>query len=548
MRLRSFISLLLVLVGTIAWAQDPYSQAQEAYRRGELSRAAELFAAAAQAEPNAAQRAEIRVKLAFTYFAMKSRTKAEEALSAALDDSPALELVRDFYTDDFLALFNKVKTRRAASAGQAGHGQTPARRPTPAAGSLPALRQRLAAAPDNAAVEAVLVAVQELEVTSPMAALPDLLELKAEVYERLGRTSDALELKGRIAGMRAASQTMPGGTAVPLETLLEARRMLASGRAADAVFLLRGVLAAQPSCVPAIEVLGEALAEAGRYDEAFDALRTAMMGNEKPDLLLILGEVELKRKNLAGARSAFRRLTEIDFGNDRAWAALGLLAAQSGDVPTAKDALDKALRLNGTLFEARVVRAQIALAEGQAQAAVQGLQRALHVKTDDPWALGWMGFAQLQAGNAAVAVDSLGTAVAAGQDHFTLALAEAQRRSGKVAEAISTLGHAATAEDSRAGMLMARCLLDAGRPGDAETNLRAQVAAEPNNAELRYLLGWALHANKRWSEAAAELDRASKLAGAPVQAAQGKALAEATQVAQELLESAEVPSPPPVGR
>ena len=77
---------------------------------------------------------------------------------------------------------------------------------------MPALRQRLAAAPDNAAVEAVLVAVQELEVTSPMAALPDLLELKAEVYERLGRTSDALELKGRIAGMRAASQTMPGGT------------------------------------------------------------------------------------------------------------------------------------------------------------------------------------------------------------------------------------------------------------------------------------------------------------------------------------------------
>jgi tetratricopeptide (TPR) repeat protein len=542
MRSRVLALLMLALTAVPSWADDPLTQASEAYRRGELSKAAQLFATAADAETNRAQRAEIRVKLAWTYFAMKNRSKAEEALSAALDDSPNLELVRDYYTDDFLALFNRVRTKRAGGPTQSGKSGS-SRQPTPPPNTLNALRQRLAAAPDTPTVEAILTDVQSLEGTTPPNALPDVLELKVEVLDRLGRTSEALELKGRIAGMRAAAQAMPGTSAAPLETLLDARRMLASGKAADAASLLRGVLQAQPSCVPAIEILGEALAEAGQLDEAADALHLAMMSGEKPDLLLIMGEVELKRKHVASARTAFRRLVELDFGNDRGWAALGLLAAAAGDIASAREALDRALRLNGTLVEASVVRAQIALQDGTPPLALQLLQRALQVKADDPWALGWMGFAQLAAGNAAGAVDSLKTAVAGGQAQFTLPLAEAERRTGKTADALAVLDQAKS-DDPAAGLLRARCLLDSGSTAEADTSLRALLTADPNNAQLHYLLGYTLHTEKQWAAAAAELDKASKLPGAPPQATRGKATSEAANAAAALMDSAVVPPPP----
>ena len=255
--------------------------------------------------------------------------------------------MRDYYTDDFLALVEKVRKRHASGASTLGP-PPPAGSPRPSlppGGTLAGLRQRLAQAPGSGcAVEAVLADLATLEMTYPAQQLPEVLELKVEVLDRLGRSREALELRGRLAALRASSQALPGTSAVPLDILLEARRHLASGRADDAVALLRGVLAAQPSCVPAIEVLAEALAEAGRLDEASDAVRTAMMGGEKPDLLLLQGEIELRRNRPDLARNAFRRLVEIDLGNDRGWASMGLLAARSGDLATARDALDKALR------------------------------------------------------------------------------------------------------------------------------------------------------------------------------------------------------------
>jgi tetratricopeptide (TPR) repeat protein len=178
------------------------------------------------------------------------------------------------------------------------------------------------------------------------------------------------------------------------------------------------------------------------------------------------GEVELRRGRFTGARDAFRRVVEVDPGNDRAWAALGLLASRMGDLPTAREALDRALAGNGTLFEARVVRAQIALADGQPTAAFQHLQRALQVKPDDPWATGWLGATYLASSNNAVAAQKLQAAVKAEQLQFSAALVEALRRIGKVAEALAILD-GAKVEEPKASLL-ARCLLDAGRPSEAQ--------------------------------------------------------------------------------
>ncbi len=541
----ALLSLLLTLAGAWAGAQDALSDANAAFRRSDFKSAARMFAAAADAETEPSRRAEIRVRLAVTYFNMGSKTKAEEAVVAALADQPQLDLVPDFYADEFLALFKRVRARRTAAA-------QPAAMPGPAApaaatpGSLTALRQKLALAVDNPALDALLTEVQQLSIATPTPALADVLDLKSEVLERLGQVEPSLEERGRAAAIRAAAQAMPGTTPVPLDALLEARRLLASSRAAEAAALSRGMLAALPSCAPALEVLAEALLDAGRLDEAYSALRTALSDKEKPELLLLLGEVELRRGRLPNARDAFRRVVDAEPGNDRASAALGITAAQLGDLDTAREALDRALQANGTLFEARVLRAQIALERGEAAAAVQHLQRALQMRPDDPWASGWLGVAYLSSGNAAAAADSLVRARDIQLAAFTLARVEALRRLGRTDDALALLG--APPYDDAEALVAARCLLDAGRHDDALAALQALTLRQPDNGGARYLLGCVFHRRRDWQQAREELAHAAALPGALADARDSVALVEATLAAQRLLDGAETPPQLPAKR
>jgi tetratricopeptide (TPR) repeat protein len=127
---RVLATLVLLACAGRAWAQDLAAQAAEAYRRGDLRQAAKLYSDAADAETTPDKRAEIRVQAAWTYFAMKNRAKTEETLTQVLRDAPALELVPDFYTPEFLTLFERIKTRLARLAvkarPQAGRPHQPA--------------------------------------------------------------------------------------------------------------------------------------------------------------------------------------------------------------------------------------------------------------------------------------------------------------------------------------------------------------------------------------------------------------------------------------
>ncbi len=537
--------LLLTLTGGWAAAQDALSDANAAFRRGDFKSAARLFAAAADDESDAGRRAEIRVRLAVTCFNMGSRTKAEEAIGAALADQPQLELVPDFYADEFLAMFKRVRARRMAAPTPEASRGAPAATP-PAAVSLTALRQRLALAVDNTALDSLLAEVQQLSIVTPPAGLADVLDLKSEVLERLGQVEPSLEERGRAAAVRAAAQALPGTTPVPLDALLEARQLLANSRAVEAAALSRGMLSALPSCAPALEVLAEALLDAGRLEEAYSALRTALSDREKPELLLLLGEVELRRGRLPNARDAFRRVAEGEPGNDRAEAALGIVAAKLGDLDTAREALDRALQANGTLVEARVLRAEISLDRGEPAAAVQHLQRSLQMHPDDPWVSGWLGVALLATGNAAAADEALSRARDAQLSTFNLARAEALRRLGKPADALSSLGGAP--RDDAGTLVEALCMLDAGRADDAVAALQALVARQPESRDAHYLLGCAFHRLHDWQHAYEELARAAAVQGAPATMKEAVALTRATLAAQRLLDDAETPPPLPAKR
>ncbi len=534
MRVTFCVIALLVLAGGGLLATDPLTQANEAFRAGQYAKAAELFQVAAELEGRAEQRAEIRVKLAWTHFALQQRDRAEAALSAAVQDNPALELAPEYYSDEFLALFARLKTQRAAIAGQILRTVTPE--------TVTALRSRADLAVDPATLETILDELRGLEAAAPPALVPQLLDTRATLLERLGRNQAALETLGRAAALRAALAAPPGTTAIPLETIVEGRRLSASGQPHDAAALMRGVLAVQPSCGPALEVLGEAYLAAGRYDEAHAALRAAILADQRADLFLTLGEVELRRGNLAGAREAFRRATELAPGNERALASLGLLAAGSGDAGTARTTLDAALAANATLFEALVVRAQIALADGEPAAAVRHLQRALQVRPDEPWALGWLGRAVLAQGDAATAAELLRRAEREGAQ-FAVAHAEALRRLGRCDQALDLLApHLATPDG---GLVAALCHLDRHQPAEAAAVLAPLVARTPADGRLRYLNAVVLAAQGSASEALAELGRATALAGCPSSAAQSAANLEGVLAAEALISAALRPPPPP---
>jgi len=529
------VSCLLALSSPVV-AQDLLADANAAYRRGEFRRAAQLFAQAADAETDPNARANIRVNLAWTYWALKDRGKAEEALEQALADAPHLELVPEYYTSDFVKALARVRERLSAPRVTPTPAPLPLQ-PRAQPGSLAALRSRLAQAEDAPALEILLGEVRAAALTAAPPANAELLELEADTLDRLGRTQEALALRGRGAAMRAMSLAAPGATVVPLDALLDARRLLAGGRPQEAAALMNGVLSALPSCVPALEIMAEALLESGRLDEAYSALRTALLGNEKPELLMNLGEVEVRRNNPNAAREAFRRAVDLDPRNDRAWAATGLLAARLGDTPAARDALDKALALNGTLFEARVARAQLALADGDAAAALQHIQRALQVRPDDPWASGWAGVAHLAAGNLGAALPRLEEAAARDPATFTLALVEALRRQGRAQQGLERLGQPQL-EDGEAQLVLARCLLDLGRAAEAKAALQRVAQIRPADARVRYLLGFAHHAARDWEQAVNQIAQAAELPGAPSHVGESLALARATAAGQQLMDAA----------
>jgi len=542
MRKLFVIALIVILTAGTLTAQDPLAEATEAWRAGDLPRAARLFNAAADAEQDPLRRADIRVKLAWTYFLMRNLGKAEEALTAALGDQPQLELVPDYYTEDFMNLFARTKQKVAPATPAAAAGKAPASPPP----SLQALRQKLAQAIDFAAVDSVLTELNQIEQTAPASHLPEILELKAEVLERLGKTEESLEHRGRLAAIRAVAQAPAGTNPWPLDTLLEARRLLANGLAAESAALMRGVLKELPSCGPALEILGEALLAAGRYDEAYGALQTALFANETPELLMALGEVELHRGREANARNLFRRAADADPGNDRAWAALGLIAAARGDRPAATAALDSALQANGTLFEARVVRGEIALADGDLGAATQHLRRALQVRPDDPWASGWLGVALLAAGNLDAAEPALRRGHEAQPELFALSLAELLRRRGDPGRALEIAVADGERQPAAAAAVRGRCLLDLGRPAEAAAALRQGLEAKADDGQLTYLLGVALHEQRKWQEAVSTLEQAAQLSGAPEFARDSLDLARATLAAQRLADGADpVPAAPP---
>jgi tetratricopeptide (TPR) repeat protein len=529
-----------------AFCQDstPSEEAAlQAYRQGAFSRAVDLYTKALSETEDAGHRARLHVRIGWTLFALGRETEVETHLQAALLEDSDLVLVPDYYTQEFLDLFEAA--RRKALSGAGAGAQVPA---PDLEATLAGIDERLASGSD---LEGALADVDLL-----LAAYPEegrLIPRRIEILERLGRTAEAEDMQSRLALADPATGlgiTPPGTVSTP-DLILRANRLLDEGDVDTSLELLREAVSRQPSNVAALELMAEAAQRAGRWQEAEFALKSAL--SLQPDnisLKLRLGEVSLAMDEVSAARDVFRELTARYPHSDRAWASLGLLDARLGIQDRALEELAKALAENPLLPEVQLASGELLLAKGETAAAMDALRSAANLLQDDPQLQARLGQALLAQGDIAQAVTHLRNASEGGyappdvQRAMVLGLIV----SGLFSEAERALAGSAQHDSGDLAVLHGLLLLEKGSPGEAEAVLASLVESQPNDVPVLNLLAVALYRQGRYGEAIAYLARAYEIDPDHQGITRNLAHAQAAFDAEKLAARAQEVIPPPTKR
>ncbi len=346
--------------------------AVQAYRQGSFSKAVTLYTRALSETEDAEHRARLHINIGWTLFALGRTDEVNTHLNAALVEYPALSLIPDYYTEEFLELFEKA--RRRVIDGEIDDGP-----PAPdLEATLEGIDGRITQGTD---LEAALADIDLLLGSYPLDGR--LIPLKVQVLTMLGRNDEAQNLaQGRTNGVLGSAAM--GLISIP-DLILRANHLLEQGDAETALELLRSVISRQPSNVAALELMAEAAQHGRHWQEAEFALKSAL--SLQPDnigLNLRLGEVYLDKGDASAARDVFRRLTQQFPRSDRAWAALGLLDANLGNFDQAETALSQALQENPLLPEVQLAYGEVLLRRGDATNALNAFKAASNLLREDP--------------------------------------------------------------------------------------------------------------------------------------------------------------------
>lgn len=364
-----------LLFGSLAFAQETTPSedaAVQAYRQGSFSQAVNLYTKALSETEDAEHRARLHVNIGWTLFALGRTDEVNTHLHAALVEFPALSLIPDYYTEEFLDLFDRA--RRRVIDGDIDTGP-----PAPdLEATLAAVDLRIAEETD---LETALADIERLLAAYPLDGR--LVPLKVQVLTMLGRTDEAQNLaQGRTDGLLGTGAV--GAMSIP-DLILRANQMLEQGDADSALELLRSAVSRQPSNVAALELMAEAAQKSRHWQEAEFALKSALaLQPENIGLNLRLGEVYLDKGDVSAARDVFRLLTQQFPQSDRAWAALGLLDADLGNLDQAESALAHALEENPLLAEVQLAFGELVLRKGEPARALGAFTAASNLLREDP--------------------------------------------------------------------------------------------------------------------------------------------------------------------
>ena len=471
----------------------------QAFRQGSFSRAVELYRQALQETDDSAHRARLHINIAWTLFALGRESEVQTHLRAALVEDPNLTLLPDYYTQEFISLFDKARMR-----GLSGDPTIP---PPDLEATLIGVEVRIQNGKD---LEGALADVDQLLSTYPEDGR--LIPLRAELLRGLGRDREADDLLRTYGG-----NFTPGVYVERMsisDLILRANRLLEEGDSGTSLELLREAVARQPSNVAALELMAEAAQRSGHWEEAEFALKSALgMQPDNIGLLLRLGEVYIAENELSAARDVFRDITERSPHSDRGWASLGLLEARLGNRDRALSHLDRAIEENPLLPEVQLARGELLLTNGEPEAAYQALDSAANLLHDDAQLEARLGQALLAINRNEEALSRLRTAVAGGfaPDDVERALALALALNGRHAESERVLSEAGIADNHDSEVIRGLLMLERSNYAAAEEVLRPAVAARANEPAILNLFASALYNQTRYREAVDFLDGAEVL-------------------------------------
>ena len=162
--------------------------------------------------------------------------------------------------------------------------------------------------------------------------------------------------------------------------LQAAAEHLGAGRLDDAERLYDAVLAAQPDHAEALHRRGVLAFQRGAFDHAADLVRRAIaLDNAAPDLRNRLGNILLRQDDCQGAIECYRKSLTLDPGNPVVQINLGIALYGAGSRAEAADSLSDGVERMPDHAQARAALGQIALDEGDDDAAVVQLRAAAYL-------------------------------------------------------------------------------------------------------------------------------------------------------------------------
>jgi len=498
----------------------------QAFRQGSFSRAVELYRQALQETDDASHRARLHINIGWTLFALGRESEVQTHLRAALVEDPNLTLLPDYYTQEFIVLFDRARMR--------GLDDEPATPPPDLESTVMGIEIRIE---DGKDLEGALSDVEQLLANYPEDGR--LIPLRTEILRGLGRDREADDLL-RTYGGSVVTGVYADRMSIP-DLILRANRLLEEGDSGTSLELLREAVARQPNNVAALELMAEAAQWSGQWDEAEFALKSALgMQPDNVGLKLRLGEIFTAENELSAARDVFREITERSPHSDRGWAALGLLEARLGNHDRALTHLNRAIEENPLLPEVQLARGELLLVIGAAGAALDALESAAKLLHDDPQLEARFGQALLAGGSNEEALTHLRTAVARGfsPDDVERALSLALALNGRHAESERVLTEAGIADNNDTEIVRGLLMLQRSSYAAAEEILRPVVEARSNEPKILNLFAVSLYYQTRYEETVTYLEGAEELDNSIVGIAANLSVARAARGAELLAENA----------
>ena len=499
----ALLSTLALPVVVSAQETTPSEElALEAYRKGASEKAVDLYTAALSETDDPAHRARIQVQIAWNLFTMGRPDEVRTHFRIALTEEPNLSLPGDYYTPEFLEIFEQAR-RTNYEAGADGGAPLP-----DLEGTVASINDRIVSEAD---LEGALVDIDRLMQAYPRDGR--LIPLKSQVLTLLGRTEEASLLASSRNG--AIDNQIYDDSVSATDLVLRANRLLEQGDATTALQLSRQAVTLSPNNYVALELMAEAAQKVADWKSAEYALKSALsLQPDNIDLKLRLGEVYLATFEASAARDVFKSLTDQYPNSDRPWAALGLLEARLGNFDRALEALALAIHENSLLPEVQLANGELLLMRGDIDGALQSLQAAANLLRNDPQLEARLGQAMLAKGRAADALTHLRAAVDGGFDKpdvqrslaLALALNEMHAESQRVIDAAG--GDDPTGDRE---VVLGYLELQRGNFSSAEQILAASAESRPGDPASVNILAAAIYPQQRYDESVALLARAKGL-------------------------------------